>query len=518
MRRPLIILVSLAAALSTVVSVPAAAEPEAFTAPPLRWAPCPEDPADATLQCATLLVPVDWARPRGAWTEVAVARRLATDPSARIGSLLINPGGPGGSGVDFAIFGQDYFSADLRRHFDLVGFDPRGVARSHPVLCSLDLVRQFPNFVLNSQSEFDAVVDYNKRLNEDCRRHTGPVFDHVDMLSVVRDMDALRAAVGDRKLTYYGVSYGSLNGQQYAERFPDRVRAIVADSNMDHSLGTRDFLLTQGSTVEDSWREFVAWCDRTASCALHGRDVRALWNGLLARAERGELPNPSDPTRAWRPEDLIGFVIGAFYGPSWSQLAEVLDALDAGRPLPFLTAHPKAQQDEAVEFSGVAQFCEDWSLPVRDFRQYAELVRAQRRVAPDQRWSSNAFPLTVACLGSPQPVANPQHQLRVRDLDRPLLLVNALHDPATGYNWGSNAARQLGRDAVLLTYDGWGHGVYGRSECTTAPVDRYLISLTLPARGTHCPGVEPTAGLTAQQRAALPTQPTFPAVKPQFPY
>ncbi|HEV2783703.1 MAG TPA: alpha/beta hydrolase [Actinophytocola sp.] len=511
MRRTLAVFAAVAAVtLSTMAGLPAAAEP----AQAMSWGPCEEIPDDPTLQCATLRVPLDWAHPRGPKIDLGVARRLATDPAARIGSLLINPGGPGGSGRAFAIFGAEYFSPELRRHFDLVGFDPRGIGRSAPVMCTLDLILAEPSFLMTSQREFDQRLDYNRRLREDCRRHTGPVIDHLDMISVVRDMDALRAALGDRKLTYYGISYGSLDGQQYAELFPDRIRAIVADSNMDHSLGTRAFLDTEAATTEDAWREFVAWCDRTESCALHGRDVRAVWHDLLDRAERGQLPDPFDPDRTLRPEELIGFVFGAFYDPAWAQLAEVLAALHAGDPLPFPPPPPPGEEPELVNFPPLAIFCNDWSLPIRDYREFAAHLRRMERIAPDMRFSSAATPITVGCLGSPERIANPQHKLRVRDAATPLLLLNALHDPATGYNWATNAARQLGREAVLLTYDGWGHGVYGRSDCTTGAVDRYLISLTLPARGTHCPAVEP-GDVAAQQQAGPPGRPALPGLDPR---
>jgi pimeloyl-ACP methyl ester carboxylesterase len=495
------------AVLSTLVGSVAQAAP----ASRLHWGPCAEMPDDPNLSCATIPVPVDWKHPNGPTIDLAVARRTATDPAARIGSLLINPGGPGGSGRGFAIFGADFFSPRLRGHFDLIGFDPRGVGQSHPVLCSTELLLRQPHFLMTDQAEFDAMVAYNKAVRKDCRKHTGPVFDHLDMINVVHDVDALRAALGEKKLTYYGVSYGSLDAQQYAERFPDRIRAVVADSNMDHSLGARGFLDTEAVSAQDAFDEFVAWCDRTAGCALHGRDVRAVWQGLLARTDRGEIPHPLEPTRPLRSDELIDFAFGGFYGPEWAFLAEILALLDADEPLPIEPQPPDPPLPDLVENPGLAIFCNDWSLPVRDYREFATHVRRSAALAPDMRFSSAALPITVGCLGSPSRVANPQHELNVRGAATPLLLVNALHDPATGYNWGANAARQLGREAVLLTYDGWGHAVYGRSPCVTDAVDDYLISQTLPARGAHCPGVEPPQVTTTRStRAFDPAGQRFP--------
>lgn len=283
-----IVTTALTTSLAAVPAAPAVARGETAT---IAWSPCPENPE---ADCGTLPVPLDWSRPHGPKIELAVARRPATDPSARIGSLFVNPGGPGGSGRDFALSGG-LFGDEVRRHFDVVGFDPRGVGLSDPVRCSVEAVATYPRIFPTTREALDRQVAENRRLRQDCRRHTGPVFDHVDSLSGVYDMDAMRAAVGDQKLTYYGLSYGTMVAQQYAEVFPHRVRAIVADSNMDHSLDAGGFVETEAASAQDSFDEFVAWCDRAAGCALHGRDVRALWHDLLARAERGELASPFDP-------------------------------------------------------------------------------------------------------------------------------------------------------------------------------------------------------------------------------
>ncbi|MBB2744966.1 UNVERIFIED_ORG: pimeloyl-ACP methyl ester carboxylesterase [Microbispora rosea subsp. rosea] len=469
----------------------------------VTWTPCADDP---TADCGTLAVPIDWARPRGATIDLALVRRKATDSAARVGSLVINPGGPGGSGVDAVLEQRLTFSAEISRRFDLVGFDPRGVARSHPVVCSAALAYQAPDpLALRSQADFTALVAYNQRLREDCRARTGPLFDHVDTLSVVRDLDAIRAALGDEKLTYYGVSYGTLIGQLYAERFPGRGRALALDSNMDHSLGTQAFLDTETATVQDSFDEFVSWCDRTETCALHGKDVRALWAGLIARADRGELPFPGDPSVSLNRTSLLSLVFGAFYGPAWSQLADVLVALDTGVQPPAPPAEPRRQEDEVVE-NPAQVFCEDYFLPVRDFREYAAHVNRAARIAPDMRISPLAIAMVAACLGQPTPIPDPQHQLRVAQ-NAQVLLGNAIHDPATPYVWAASTARQIGRAGVLLTYEGWGHRMYGRGDCTTGAFDRYLVSRALPARGTRCPAVPPAQATLRRAPWPVPSGP-----------
>ncbi|WP_336204980.1 alpha/beta hydrolase [Nonomuraea sp. LPB2021202275-12-8] len=502
MRRPVLMLASLLSLIVPLLPVaPAAA------APAITWSSCAQD---ATAECGTLTVPVDWKNPRGQTIELALARRKATDPAARIGSLVINPGGPGGSGVDAVLQGWLGFTPEITRRFDVVGFDPRGVARSHPILCSLELALQAPDpLSIGDQADFEALLAYNERYRQDCRARTGPLFDHVDTGSVVRDLDTLRAALGDDKLTYYGVSYGTLIGQLYAERFPKRIRALALDSNMDHSLGTRAFLDTESWTSQDSFDEFVAWCDRTASCALHGRDVRALWAELLARAERGELRLPGNPDVTLTKLDLIAQAFGAFYGPAFKELAEFLVALDSGATSArAILTPPTLRADQEINDSSQV-FCQDYALPIRDYREYAGHLRRSAAIAPDMLVSVVAHGLAAACLGQPTPIPNPQHRLRV-DRTPTLLLGNALHDPATGYPWAVNAARQIGREARLLTYEGWGHGVYGRGECPTGAIDGYLASGALPARGARCPALPPAEAATLRSRPLTGPLPGLP--------
>ncbi|MCK2218206.1 alpha/beta hydrolase [Actinomadura sp. ATCC 31491] len=457
----------------------------AGTAPQtIVWAACP---GDTTAECGTLKVPVDWDTPGGATVDVAVARRKAADPAARVGSLVVNPGGPGGSGVDFVVHGSDYFSVELRGRFDLVGFDPRGVGRSHPVICSAALLRERPHPLIDNQTDMDAWVSFNQRLRQDCRARTGPLYDHVSSLDVARDVEALRAALGDDQLTYYGVSHGTLIGQAYAERFPGKVRAIALDSNFDHSVNTASYLNTTAAQTAGAFDRFVAWCAATASCALHGRDIRAFWKGLLDRADRGELHQPGLPDVALDAYELVDTAFAGLYNPNWAELAETLAAIDAGGPGPAASA----ANDEEVKVS-TPVFCQDFHLPVADYAEYASLLRRQEPLARDMRYSPPALGRIAGCLGRPAPVPNPQHRLRV-DATPPILLASSLHDPATGYLWTLSTAEQIGAEARVLTYEGSGHGVYGRSACTAGAIYRYLISQSVPADGVRCPEAPPSA-------------------------
>ncbi|MFC0105506.1 alpha/beta hydrolase [Kibdelosporangium aridum] len=458
-----------------------AAEIEAGHVETIDWKPCPED---ATAECGTLELPIDYAKPLGEKFKLAVARRKATEAARRKGILLVNPGGPGGSGVDFAISAREHFSQQIQASFDIIGWDPRGVSRSAPVNCSQDLLNGSPSGFPASQLEFDALAAYNRELRDDCRKRSGEIADHTDTGATIHDMDAIRRALGEQKINYYGVSYGTLMGQQYAERYGDRIRAMVIDSNMDHSLGTWDFAATEAQAFESSFQEWVKWCNRTISCALHGKDVVQVWEGLLAKADRGELANPDNPSRKLTARGIIGRAFGSFYGPEWKDLADFLAELDSQQP-----ARHMSFGDEEINEVFQSAFCSDWSLPVRTFAEYKALTATENAVAPHVRGGLLGHDAILSCVGLREKVNNPQHKLNIRNAPK-ILMLNALYDPATPYSWAVNAHRQTKDTTVLLTYEGWGHGVYGRSECTTVTVDEYLLTLKMP-RISRCAAVEP---------------------------
>ena len=423
--------------------------------PSLQWAPCGTTGAE----CAQLTLPKDWAHPGDGTFPLRIARRHATGD--RVGTLVFGPGGPWDSGVNRVKDDPDYhrFSDTLLSRFDIVSFDPRGSGRSNPVTC-LDPPTTAPVAVPTNQAQFDAVVEYNRALWDSCRAGTGAVWDHADMLSNVRDLDALRAALGERRISFHGSSYGTLLGEQYAERYPGRVRAMVLESVDDHSSRTTgEFLTAQASAYEDAFDAFADWCAAPSTtreqCELHGRDVRAIWRGQATF-------------------DLRAWTLKLLKDAKYTQLASYLAGVeDRGDPPIELPGIPIV----------VPSFCADWSLPVRDYAQFAALLRRTAKVAPDTAYPAQVYALTT-CLGW-ENVANPQHRPQIRTAV-PILLLNSRHDPATGLNWARTVERQLGRDGVLVTYDGAGHGSYSLSPCMKRTADDYLVSLTVPARGTTC--------------------------------
>jgi pimeloyl-ACP methyl ester carboxylesterase len=472
----------------------------------LMWGPCDEDEGlepDDPAECATLEVPLDWDEPEGETIEIALARRQAEDPGERIGVLIDMPGGPWGSGVTNVLHGNDRFSDELYERFDVVGFDPRGSGRSTPILCSAELLAEAPAPVMADKDAFAERAAYNEELRDDCREHTGELFDHASSLHVVHDLEAIRMALGEEQLSFYGVSYGTLLGQQYPEYYPEGVRAFALDSVMNHDLDTRAFLHTQGEAMQVSFDEFVSWCEDAEACALHGEgDVREFWHDLLDSADAGEITDPSNPEAVLGPDDIIEATFGYYYTPDWADLADLLHALAYGEAdqdeLSLLAAPsaqavaPSRQEDPNLEvYPYPSVLCADYSLPVNSFGHWSSLMRqVERKSAPDVRYGPLAVSDVANCMGFDS-VTNPQAPADV-DVDPPLLIGNSLYDPPTGYNWATALDEQLGDSGRLLTYEGWGHGIYRKgSPCVIEAYDRYLIDLELPEQGATCAPVPP---------------------------
>ncbi|MEU1511703.1 alpha/beta hydrolase [Streptomyces sp. NPDC005811] len=461
---------------------------------PLAWQPCDSPYGVGTFECATLTVPVDRERPRGATVDLALARHRATDPDHRIGSLLVNPGGPGGSGREFAFAAPLSFSPALLERFDIVGFDPRGIGLSDPVTCDEELIAaQDALLYPDSGPSFAALRRTNGALGEDCRARTGPLVGHMDTTSVARDMDAIRAALGEERISYYGVSYGTALGERYAELFPDRVRAMTLDSVIDHSLDAWTLQKTRAIAMEETFGQFADWCAGTASCALHGRDVRALFDSLYRRAAAGELSWGGD--ELFTDEHLQRLSLNFLYSTAdWFRFAGFLADLDT--PDPAERRSSPQVQGEPAPYAYYPVLCQDFDLAVPSYATLDGYRRRLARIAPVTRFSTLAWTDLTGCQGWPAEVSDPQHTLRV-DGTPPILVTNSRYDVATPHAWGAGVARQIGREAVFLTYDGAGHGDYWASPCAREAIDTYLTTLVTPADGSHCPAVRPTASSSA---------------------
>ncbi|WP_020672453.1 alpha/beta hydrolase [Amycolatopsis nigrescens] len=469
----------------------------------IDWQPCPDGKG---AQCATIEVPLDWSQPDGAKTKIGIAKRQAKDQANRIGTILVDPGGPGGSGVSMVSSG-DPFTEAVTARFDVVGFDPRGINTSQQLLCDEALSQQATDARHPAgQADFDKLVSLNQQLMDSCRAHSGDLIDHVDNLNTARDMDAIRAALGEEKINYVGYSYGSLMGQQYAELFPDRIRAMVNDGNMDHSLPTAwDFMRTETEPVEKNFVEFAKWCDTTETCALHGQDTAKVYGELKEKAKAGKLTDPETGD----PVDFYALSQRAFsvnQPPAWGNLATDLKALKDGTG----TMSPASlEAAAAVNNPYPPIWCSDWRYPVQDFAEYEKLRTKLSGEFPNIEWSPYVDH-ALTCAGDPLKTTNPQQPLEIEGAP-PLVMVGNIHDPATVYEWNKTAAKQSG--SHLITYEGWGHTAYGNggpSPCVNEAVDAYLLDLTVPAKGLSCPATEkpasPSASTTLNPHSSGPYQ------------
>jgi pimeloyl-ACP methyl ester carboxylesterase len=473
---------------------------EAAGPPALAWAACPYPGAPAALQCASIRVPVDYAHPHGPTTTITMDRLPATGAHP-VGSLFFNPGGPGGSGTEF-VFGEsvgaEFFSAATREHFDLIGVDPRGVGLSSPVRCDPALLNQRVPVFPRNEAEFRQMVAHNRALGSSCLQMTGPLLKHVDTVSAARDLEALRRALGQGKINYLGLSYGSQLGSTYAELYPTHIRTLALDGALDHSLPGLTLYKDESRAYEDSLNRFFAWCAQTTACALHGRDVPRLFDKLVAAADRTPLPAPTCvQSNACRPtvtgaeirlaaQNYLLFPNPIKYiaDDGRNGLALALQQAEAGDASKFSSPLATAPSGGDASGSTIAIECLDWQTPVRTFADLQRLERLGRRVAPRLGGASQSWTILTGCIGWPAPVVNPPQPIVVRHAP-PILITNATHDPSTAYPW----ALQLHRDlpsSVLVTRDGDGHTSYladGVSHTRDA-IDTYLATGRTPPPST----------------------------------
>ncbi|MEV4114416.1 alpha/beta fold hydrolase [Nonomuraea sp. NPDC049695] len=480
------IISTLLAGLVLAASTGGVAWAEPSTPAPIGWAAC----GDYGGECATIKVPVDYANPSGATLDLAIGRLKALNPAKRIGVLVVHPGGPDASGINpFILHNAIPAESALRQYFDLVSVDPRGVARSNPVQCDVDLLDQMPGTYPASESEYQGWLAYNAKLSQNCRERTGPLYDHVDTTNAARDVDSIRAALGEKQISFFALSYGTQVGQQYAELFPQNIRAMAIDSNMDHSITSAfRYLQTTTEDFEGSFKAFVKWCGETEACPLNGENVTAIWDGLHRKAAEGTLKDPAtgEPITA---ETLRTFLFDGMYDPagSWFDVATTLKDLQAGKAAKLPTvAKLKA---ETASYAYQAIWCSDWKWQVTGFKQLDQYRRQLEALYPHTKlspfWSD-----VVLCLGRQGKVSNPQHRLDISGAP-PVLLPKARYDVGTPAAWNYGTAAQIPRVRVL-EYDGVGHGQYRNSTCARNHIETYLTSLKLPPGGTHCAPEYPT--------------------------
>jgi len=475
------------AATTTTAPAPTTA-PAATTSPGgLRWAAC------GALQCASLAVPRDYADPAGPTLTLALARRPARTPAARIGSLLINPGGPGDSGVDDLPGELRSLTATLQNRFDIVSWDPRGVERSAPVHCS-DPKAKPSSGGDDSGPPLDpaptddagrkALADAYRAGGEACLQWSGDLLRHVGTDSTVEDLERIRIALGEDKLTFIGHSAGTLPGAVYADRYPQHVRAFVLDGPIDPSLTLDQMTLAQAVGFEGALRSFFAWCDATATCPWRPADAdrTAAFTALMDRIR--QKPLTASGNRIVGVDTFVSGVMSRLTARSnWPSLGSALAAAERGDGSPLATLSSNYENAGASNAADARQsiLCLDHPAP-RDPGAYPALAEASKAQAPVFgpvfTWAA------LSCGVWPVPSTLTPKPPRANGAP-PILVVGTTGDPATPQAWARSLAGQF-EHGVLVLRQGAEHVAYYYSACVRAIVDRYVVDGQPPASGTTC--------------------------------
>jgi pimeloyl-ACP methyl ester carboxylesterase len=433
-------------------------------------------------------VPVDYSHPAAATMTVAVIRKPSSGQHE--GSLIINPGGPGASGISYARGASAQFSG-VTTHFDLVSFDPRGVGASRPIRCvSSHFLDGYihTNPVPANASEQRQLVRLSRQFADACWRRNGSYLSHVGTIDAARDMDVLRAALGDAKLTFYGASYGTYLGAKYAQLFPHHIRAMVLDGALDPQQGTMAEDRVQAIGFETDLRDFVTYCIGTGHCPLGSTRSAAFraFDRLAARI--ASHPEPVGARSLGGGEFFEG-VAAALYSPgSWKYLLEGLHYAEQGQGSvllqlsDFLTErHQDGSYSNLVE-SNVAINCIDRPSP-RSVSVYESDAKAFATAAP--HFGAALAYSSMPCAFWRVPPVEPAHAVRAPG-SPPIVVIGTTRDPATPYVWAQALARQLAH-GVLVTYDHDGHTAYDSGNgCIRSAVNAYLDNVTVPRHGLRC--------------------------------
>ncbi|MGO0576503.1 alpha/beta hydrolase [Ornithinimicrobium panacihumi] len=476
-------------ATSTPVAGGAPAGLEEFYGQSLEWSEC-----EAAFECATLTVPIDYAEPEGGTIELALLRSAAKGDAQ--GSLLVNPGGPGGSGVDYAMMAGAVVGPQIRQSFDIVGFDPRGVGRSAPITCLDDA--QLDTLLGSDPTPDDAAEEAEgEKILKDfaaaCEQAAPDLLGHVSTVEAARDMDVLRAALGDEKLTYLGASYGTFLGATYANLFPDKVGRLVLDGAIDPTVSGLEMGLGQAEGFERATRAYVEDCVAGGDCPL-GDDVDSAMKRIpefLAELDANPLPVSGDTvtelTEGW---GMYAIVVAMYAETFWPILTQALQRAEQGdgTMLMFL-ANTYATRSSKGTYSGngmqaiYAVNCLD-----RPAEEGAEDLDSDAVLAEFTKVAPTWGPYLAGdgvCEYWPA-----QAQETIEDYSAegaaPIVVIGTTRDPATPYEWAESLAETLD-SGVLVTYDGDGHTAYGRSnDCVDGAVDAYLLEGTVPEDGLTC--------------------------------
>lgn len=475
----------------------------------LTWHPCYSE-YGPSFECTTAQVPLDYDKPYGSTISIALVRLRATTSSQRIGSLFFNPGGPGGSGVDFVLAVGETIPADIRASFDIVGFDPRGIARSTPLTCFADPSQWYTTpfaFPTTPQEELPWKLS-DLSLVSLCRLNAGPIIDHMSTADVARDLDRLRQMVGDAQLNFIGYSYGTYLGITYANLFPTKVRSLVLDGVVDpiewatgrsgeSNLPVSVRLRSDAGSIA-TLREFFRLCDAGGANCAFAPSSSSRFDALAARLKQQPITItlPDGTAVVFNYSVFIANTLAALYNSYvWPDLAQLMALLEANAPANVLGIHLKSfwerqgfnfsedappPQTRSEGFRGVT--CADTDNPDNYSAWSQASVSSQAQYGYfGPRWTWISSICAIWDDTQSDRYTGPFN----KTTSHPALLLNTRYDPATRYENAVTVAAML-PNARLLTVNGWGHTTPYLSQCADQALGLYLIAGILPPQGTVC--------------------------------
>ncbi|WP_418288057.1 alpha/beta hydrolase [Mycetocola zhujimingii] len=454
------------------------------------WSNC-----ERSFECATVAAPMDWENPEDGEIELALIRQQA--PGDAIGSLFVNPGGPGASGYDFVRDSVDYATdSRLQERFDIVGFDPRGVGRSTPVTClDAEEMDEYLYGLAASERGSEAWIDEleasAKEYGDACAANTGESLEFTDTVSAARDLDLMRAVLGDDKLYYLGYSYGTFLGATYAELYPKKAGRLVLDGAIDPSTSNFEVNLTQAKGFESALRAYLEDCLGSSECPFSGTvdDAMATIGALLTSVDASPIKNTDG--RMLGANSLLTAIIYPLYSPEsgWPLLSEMFADVMSGSAeyaFSFADAYNGRNEDGTYSDNSTEAFsaynCRDYTYnddPAKMAEEAAALAEAAPTIGPFFGYGD------IGCANWPYPDGAERKKITAEGAP-PILVVGTTNDPETPYVWAEALADQL-ESGVLVTYEGEGHTGYNKgSECVNSVVDDYLISGEVPTEDPKC--------------------------------
>jgi len=475
---------------SATLSAADAAAAKKFYTQTLVWKDC-----SGGFQCATAKAPLDWAHPaQGTPISLALIRKSAT--GQRLGSLFVNPGGPGVSGVSFVRNSVGATSATLQKHFDVIGWDPRGVGASSAVKCYDDKgLDSFLYGITPGERGSPEWLAANKKATTDlgqaCLKNTGQLLGHIDTASTAHDLDMLRANVGDAKLNYFGFSYGTMIGAIYADLFPKNVGRMTLDGVVDPASSYDDLTELQAQGFESNLKAYAQWClTQDKNCPFSGSADQVMTSiaGLLDKVQKNPIKNADG--RMLGASTLLLAIITPLYATSnWPALDTLFKDVSKGSAkVAFILADDYNDRDQsgkyttntAVAFQAID--CLDYTFDT----DLAHMQSEAKRIAQVAPVMGPFFSYGgITCWNWPfKPVRDPAPVHATGSA--PILVLGTTNDPATPYQQSVNLAKSLD-NGHLVTWNGSGHTAYGRSNsCVSNTVDDYFVKGTVPAKDPHC--------------------------------